>query len=387
MDILTNEQLRELTVPPDGVCVSLYMPTYPLGREAQQGSIRLKNLLRKVTGDLAATGLRAPDIRALTGPADELLLDGAFWQHQSEGLALFLSAEKSRACRLPLHFQEMAIVSDRFYLKPLLPLFTSDATFFVLAISQNRVRLLRCSRYNAEEVPVRGMPTSLAEALKYDDPERQLQFHTSTSTPSGGRKRSALFHGHGVGVDDNKPNLLRYFHQVDAGLQEILRTESAPLVFAGVEYLLPIYREANSYNHLLDQGIEGNPDPWNSEDLRSRAWTIVEGVFSQAQQNALARYRELIEMQSPRASDAVTAIVPAAYGGRIDTLFIDVAAQRWGSFDLQTAQVQVHPARQISDQDLLDAAAVQTILNRGTVYAFQPEEMPLDSPVGAIFRY
>jgi hypothetical protein len=30
-------------------------------------------------------------------------------------------------------------------------------------------------------------------------------------------------------------------------------------VLAGVEYLLPIYREANTYPHLLAEGIHGNP--------------------------------------------------------------------------------------------------------------------------------
>ena len=37
--------------------------------------------------------------------------------------------------------------------------------------------------------------------------------------------------------------------------------------------------------------------------------------------------------------------------------------------------------------DLLDFAAAQTLLNSGTVYALQPEEMSRDSTIAAVFRY
>jgi hypothetical protein len=33
-----------------------------------------------------------------------------------------------------------------------------------------------------------------------------------------------------------------------------------PLLLAGVDYLLPIYREANTTHIWLDKGITGNPD-------------------------------------------------------------------------------------------------------------------------------
>jgi hypothetical protein len=47
------------------------------------------------------------------------------------------------------------------------------------------------------------VPTSIAEALKYDDPEKNLQFHTGT-TGGGGGERSAMFHGQGAGNDEQE---------------------------------------------------------------------------------------------------------------------------------------------------------------------------------------
>jgi hypothetical protein len=89
-------------------------------------------------------------------------------------------------------------------------------------------------------------------------------------------ERAAMFHGHGVGKDDAKDNILRFFHLLDQGLYALLGKESAPLVLAGVDYLFPIYREANSYPHLMERGIAGNPEGLKGEELHEQGWRIVE---------------------------------------------------------------------------------------------------------------
>src|SRR5688572_5803300 len=95
MNILNRTDLQELIEQTGEWCISLYMPTHPIGSEQQQNPIRLKNLLTQVKKDLSESGLRRPDIEGLLRPAEELLLDSDFWQHQSEGLAIFLSNDFS----------------------------------------------------------------------------------------------------------------------------------------------------------------------------------------------------------------------------------------------------------------------------------------------------
>ena len=45
--------------------------------------------------------------------------------------------------------------------------------------------------------------------------------------------------------------------------------EHAPLVLAGVEFLHPIFREATTYQHLLEQGLTGNPEGKSAQQLHS----------------------------------------------------------------------------------------------------------------------
>jgi hypothetical protein len=311
--------------------------------------------------------------------------DGLFWRHQSDGLAIFLSSDFTRYYRLPLEFEDLVVVAERFHVKPLLPLLSGDGRFYILALSQDKVRLLRGSRDRVSDVELEGVPSSLAEALRLNDPERQLQFHTATG-PSGGKgSRAAAFHGHGGVVQDDKVDILRYFHKVDDGLRKLLAGEQAPLMLAGVDYLLPLYREANTYPHLIEAGIEGNPDNLSAEELHQQAWAIVQPRFLEERIEAAKRFRQFAD--TDQASDDLAEVVPAAYHGRIETLFVALDLQQWGTFDPATNEVQLHQDSKPGDQDLLDSAAVQTLLNGGSVYAVEPEQMPVGASLAALFRY
>ena len=80
---------------------------------------------------------------------------------------------------MPHSFDEHVEVGDRFYLKPLVPVLTNDSKFYLLALSQNEVKFYLGSHYSINEIELpKGVPPSLAEALKYDDPEKQTQFHS-----------------------------------------------------------------------------------------------------------------------------------------------------------------------------------------------------------------
>jgi hypothetical protein len=383
MDALSKDELVALTGEQNGWRVSLYMPTHRHIPETEQDPIRFKNLLREAEERLIAGGLRAPEARELLQPAQKLEGDASFWRFQSDGLALFLSANLFRAYRLPIRFKEMVVVTTRFHLKPLLQTMAGDGRFFVLALSQKQVRLLEGTAYSVSEIKLDHVPESLAEILGVYDFEKQLQFHSPSTVGFG--KQGTIFHGHGAGADDAKDKLLQYFRQIDEGLRELLKDEKAPLVFAGVDYLFPIYKEANSYPRLLEEMIAGNPESLKAEALRQEAWAIAQPVILKGQREAEAKYRQLAG--TGRASNQLAEIAPAAFNGRVESLFVAVGAQRWGSFDLDRAEIHLREEPQPGDEDLLDFSALQTFLNGGAVYTVEPENVPGGGLLAAVFRY
>jgi hypothetical protein len=174
---------------------------------------------------------------------------------------------------------------------------------------------------------------------------------------------------------------------VDEGISEVLRGQQAPLVLAGVDYLHPIYHEANTYPHLVDDGIEGNPKELSAEELHAQVWPIVHPILAADQRDAAAQYRQLAGAGSERASSELDQVIPAAYHGQIETLFVALDLERWGVFDPDSNKMELHREAQPGDEDLLDLAAVHTVLNSGTVYAVESGKVPGETSLAALFRY
>lgn len=390
MPLLSTEELKTLVTQPEGLCVSIFMPTHTAGSQIKQDPIRFKNLMGKAEAQLVEQGMRSADAQEMLKSAQELDRDH-FWRHQNQGLALFIAPNFFRYYRLPLDFEELVVVGEQFHLKPLMPLLTGDGRFYILALSQKKVRLLVGGRDRIREIQpeeVDNLPESLMSVLQYEDSENQTQFMSSQTYSPGGLPGSDPGTLHGRGVDEDHENqIVRFLSKVNKGIREFLQDETVPLVLAGVDYLLPIYKRVNSYPHLLEEGITGNPDLSKPEELHTQAWAIVQPTFQQAEKEAIDRFREFSGNNQEQASDALKEVVQAAYNRRIDSLFVALDHQQWGSFDPQSNTVQLHEQHQAGDQDLLDLAAVYTVLNGGTVFAVEPERVPAQSPIAAVFRY
>jgi len=221
-----------------------------------------------------------------------------------------------------------------------------------------------------------------------DDPEKHLDFHTSTKSPSTPGSRPAMFHGQGVQADEQeKENILRYFKLVDNGLSGLLSGITIPMVLAGVDYLLPIYRQANTYPNLLEEGLEGNPEELDGRELHKSAWALVEPIFIEDQKEALERFEQLHGQENELASTDLKTVVKAANFGRIDTLIVPLGEQRWGHYDPQKNKVVFDTGPKLENEDLLDFAAMHTLSNSGKVFTVQPEKLPGDGDLAAILRY
>ena len=388
MDRLSKNEIKTLLEKHASPCVSIFLPTSRGGVESQQDELRLRHQIRDTENRLLLENLHSTEVEKLLEPFNALLDDGEFWLHTVDGLAIFRTSEIFSYYRLPYSFKEQVVVSDHFYLKPLLPFLATDGRFYILAISQNALRLLEGTRFSIHELELpESVPANLAEALKYEEAENEVLFYSSSSGASvgkGGRK-AAIFYGQGVGHDDSKDHLLRYFQHIDRGLHELLRDESVPLVLAGVEYLFPIYRQANTYPYLLLQGITGNPDKLSSDMLHAKAWAVVEPYFHKVQERTAAQYRD--NVGTARTSNDIREIMPAAYYGQIGSLFVAIDHELWGHFDPSSNTIHVHKEARFRDDDLLDEAATQTILHGGSVYAVEQAKVPGESMLAAVFRY
>lgn len=391
MDLFNREELTRLVDLQDGTCISVYMPTHRFRSDWSQNTTRLKNLLRDARNQLRDQEVRETDIDQLLGDARRLLDRPGFWRELSEGLAVFITTEASEFYRLPLSFEEIAIVEDQFHLKPLFPLIAANDRYYLLALSQNDVRLYQGTDQAISEVEAAEIPADIVSAIqRYEEPPEQgVQMHTQGASQNGDADQR--HHGHGSSEDQSrepKDQLKRFFREIDESVSGYIGGEDVPLVLAGVSEYLPLYQGVNSYSNLVEDDIvAGNPEHLDMKELHNEAWDIVESVLQDRQREEMDRFRETYHQNGGLASSNFHEILPACAYGRVETLFVPVGQYRWGRFDPETNTVEVHDSQQPGDGDLLNYAAVSAYMNGARVHALQPANMPGGRSVAATFRY
>lgn len=219
-----------------------------------------------------------------------------------------------------------------------------------------------------------------------DDPEKQLNLHSSTKNTDRTKGGAGIFHGHDP-ADEQKTNILRFFQAVNQGLNTLIEDKTVPMVLAGVDYLLPIYREASTYQNILEDSLTGNPDRENLNELHEQAWKIVKPIFEESQKKAFEKYQQLQGQQSNQATSDLSTAVKAAKFGQMETLFVPLGVHIWGRYDETNNKVILDSQPSLENEDLLDFAAAETILNSGQVFAVPREQMPGDGDMAAILRY
>jgi len=378
MERFTRDSLRRILEIETWPCVTMYLPTGQSGPAIKQGLIRLKNLLSRAEKTLIQRGIRAQEARKVIQPALALLDAPAFWNDGSAGLAMVLTTEGMQTWRVPLPMPEMLVVSRRVCVKPLLPLVTDNQPFFLLAASQKGARLLTGDRWGLVPLEVDAMPAGLRDALNGEPPRAALQI------ASGGRGKPMIYGAVGE-TDTHKEELLTWFRMIDRALHDFLREGRAPLLFAGVEYLFPIFDKACTYPHLFSTAVHGNPDHLSLQALHRRATDLLTPQWQNAMQQDRDRF--VRHMGTRLVSASVEDVVRAAFEGRIEALFVDRDHALWGRLDPETGKVDLTTDALNGSEDLLDRAAFETLAHRGRVYAVAGSEVPGGIALAAQFRY
>lgn len=384
MDLMTRAEFEELMREGEGTRVSLFAPTSRVGsaREHDADRLRWKNLLSAVEQDLLHDGHDRRQVEELLAPAWQLHGDGMAWSHMADGLTMFLQPGWHATYRVPLELPELAAIGSGFTLGPLLPLL-SDRNYVVLTLSQKDVRVLRGSRDRIGELDLPQVPTAFDEVFEPAGPQSDSVPRPNASGRAG-QVGGTVYYGASSLDNAHKEDVVEFFREVAKGVDQHLAGRSIPMILAGLPEWVAVYREINSYPHLVDGAIERNPDDMSPDDLRLAAWDLVEARQTRENARLLDRFHE----QRARGTGAVgaEACLQAADEGRVDTLLL-TADGCWGSNGDGGQGPEV--VRPLTAQDDVcgqaDAAARATLRAGGAVRVL--DELPDGATVAAVLRY
>jgi Bacterial archaeo-eukaryotic release factor family 3 len=345
-----TEQIRELAATA-GPCITIALAGNDLGDTV----IEQKDAINAVRKQLES---RHVDSGELLAP---VLAAGA----QARGGTVFLRApDVMQIHRVPA-VAPLVRVGERFDLRTILAVLDAQQAFYILALSQKRTRLLKCTRQTFEEIPFpAGFAVGLADAMQSRQPDSPKDTRT-TGGPS--------------------EYLLHFFMDLEKGVNAVLKNATAPLIPVGVEHEVALYRRVNHYAHLVEPGIHGSPDALESGELQRRALEILD---QRAQQPGLEVPSDFDKrVGTGHASLHIQEIVAAAYEGRASNLFFQPAATYMGTYDAVRRLVKRTDDPLDSPIDLIEAAGWQIIIQGGEAKLLPASAMPNGVPVCALFRY
>jgi hypothetical protein len=351
----------------EGPCLTIAVPIQPAENTSRQDYMRFKSAAHSAEPALSARGLKAREIREFLDPIAHI--DAESLGTDFGSLVVLRSPTYFRYFQVREQVKDTAIVADHFQILPYLRAIQDEQRhFYILALSQRHVRLLRCTNHSSEEIPFGpDTPTSV---------EQWLNTHMPTTAPDHGAVQPSAT-GSTAGSftseldrDTLGSHIANFYHKINTAVFEALRGEAAPLVLAGVEYEVSMYRNINTYPHLADQHVQGSPDSLKGGELHKRALEVVKEAFEAPLRKALAMYERLGGTE--RVSSKPVDVVKAAGESRVSHLFIAEGAS--------------HPGGR-SGEDLLNIAALQTIANGGEVWITPGPNVPGHGPVAALLRY
>jgi hypothetical protein len=386
IDIPTLAEFKALAATKGEACVSVYVPTSPLHDQAHANRIAFKDLAKGALLQLKEAGIDKRRIEPLQeqfghlggailestddnkyryrehDPAEEI---DEFWRAQANGLAVLAKPENMQTFRLPDRPKPLAGVADRFHLTPIIHSMTSPHHIFVLALSEDGVRLVHVFvNLPPVRVHVPGLPKNADQA---------------TRRPDGASYPHAVW-----GLEDQKVLLHKYVRKVDHAVSKALAGGTTPLALAAAEPLALLFRSVNTYPHLVEDAIEGNPDRMSDAKLEDVALSILDRLYERELNATLARYDEL---KPRRATTDVSYAAHAATAGAIDQLVVDLDAVIPGVVSDVDGSVAYASSDNAKTYSVVDEVARRALCTGARVLGTRRERLPNRDPLVAILRY
>lgn len=385
---LDGQDRTDLIAPGDAWRLTLYLPLENTINEGRIGAATLREMRKLAAGTMESRRLSAAEKEELLYPLDAVIDasgDGIF---QGHGMAIFASERMTKILILrdtPKPFLEL----DRhFRLDPLHQALAGRDRFRLLELNLQSIRLWEGDSISMHPVSLEGIGTNIKDAVHFEDEDAQTRFRTNSGPIGAGNSRGqgSAYYGAGGENQDRKNAYLNFFRKVDRGLVSKLTEErQLPLILAGVGYLMPMYREVNSYPGLSALQIPGaTHEEGSKQELHRKTSSLLLSAWNREIGKTLDFYRE--NRATPRTVSGYADVVRSACYKRLTHLFIRKGDIRWGSFSASEGKTETFDAYRPGARDLVNLSVARTLMEQGRVFALEESEMPEGSAIAGICR-
>ncbi|MCM4171984.1 hypothetical protein DHD32_10870 [Arenibacter sp. TNZ] len=356
-----NITLKELKDIYAESCITIILNTHRTRPDNEKDSITLKNLCKRAEERLLADESKR-DAEKLIQRIQELASQIDHRQNL-ESLVLFVNEDIAEYIRLPLKVEDRVVIDHTFATRDLVRSMHQAANYFILVLSQQKVRLIEA--FNNRVVK------------EYDDifPMENTQFYSTNKAELSNASRQTSL-------------IAEFFNRVDKEVNKVRKENSLPVL---------ICSEQSSYHEYLkiaDQ-MQGVFDIFlNKNRLDEKAHHIVKDAWKIVKEHLINRNNDqkqalIMAVSIGKYLSDVNDIHRAIIEGRVQTLFIEEGLFQPGIMESSTINFvsEEERTKKAVTDDIYDEL-IETNMNYGGNTVFLPKGDLSDfNGFGAITRY
>ena len=292
-----NTKLNELKKIVSENCVSIILNTHRTAPDNQKDAILLKNLVKEAEDRL----LKGEDKKKAKTIIETLekLATSIDHSYNLESLVLFVNVDKGIAeyMRLPIAVVDRVIIGDTFATRDLLRAIHLNSSYYVLVLSQQKVRLIQA--LNDEVIK------------EFSDifPIENKEFYTTSGAEASIASRQTQL-------------IAEFFNRVDKEVNKVRNTNPLPVLICTEEGNYHEYLKiADEKNSIFEMYL-------NRNRLEEKAGAIVKDAWAMLKEHVVKRNDERKKeldkaVGTGRFLSDVNDIMRAINEGRVQTLFVE----------------------------------------------------------------
>jgi hypothetical protein len=386
MDLLTPKDLKNLTTEHNDFCISITMPSPNTVTADILNKTTFMDLLKKAESKLRETKLSREEIAKRLKSGYDFVENDTIWHDGFNGLAVYIYNDNLTFYKLPFSIKERIEISHYYYLVDLVTGFFQNPNYNILIVDEGGVEIFIANRFSINQIEIEEPYSSESDYYnqRFINEEEQF-YHVENRGGRNSKHEGVMMHGHGNAKDDRKIRAKRYFQTIEPIITKYLQTQSLPLVIAGHDYLVSIYKDVTKYHPILATHITLNPGPLDKNDLHTKANAIIDEDQKEAYKVSKNDYCNKISTELTTVWPEE--IIKAGTTGKIDTLFYNKNLELFGFTEETENKMHVVVTNNDMDEDLTNLAILLALQNDSNIFPLSEKDMPQKVPFCALLRY
>ena len=326
MERLTHKKIQTLAKYNERPSISMYVS---LDGDYYDIRERLLRLTREARAKLEAVEeLSYEDAREFVTPIYSQIHDRQMWWHEDydQSAAVFLDEQGNvKVFALPDKEENHVVVGRGFEVAKLFRQLIEYGRFYTLTLTNRRATLIR-----SDVSGIRTIMVSNNKRLATGEKDGQRDYFSKSHNRSDYSYR-------------------KFASKLADQIRKQIDDRTSPLIVVGLPKVQGVFRSVASYDLMLDDGIQVNPDSLSMTEIVDRARPMAQQFYryyEHAAQEELATH----QANDSQVVSGVRSVIEAIRDGQVRTLFINSDRTIWGA----PVSHAIHKSRKQGDVNMTD---------------------------------